>query len=150
MNKQLLEKFSKVYQETSKAYADCHLGYDVGIATRNLMYCSEIPLSIDSAIDVFSKYVKSYNGFKPDVLKYLKEVDENGKIYIARESSVCVYFETNVDIGFNDRIIDFYSFYGSIFYGKMLTDELMNIDPTVSGHKWNVKTNNFIYRIWWD
>jgi hypothetical protein len=114
------------------------------------MYCSEIPLSIDSAIDVFSKYVKSYNGFKPDVLKYLKEVDKNGKIYIARESSVCVYFETNVDIGFNDRIIDFYSFYGSIFYGKMLADELMNIDPTVSGHKWNVKTNNFIYRIWWD
>lgn len=154
MNKQLLEKFSKVHKEVAKAYADVHLGYDQGSKIRNLNYCSNTPVSIDTAIDILKKYVPTYNRFSPILLEKLKEIDEDAKVYIARESSVCIYFETSKDIAdlsrFTTSRYPQRSSASHIIYGHMLADELMAVKPSNCGHNWNVKTNNFIYRIWWD
>jgi len=31
------------------------------------------------------------------IVEHLKEIDKNGKVYIARENSVCIYFQSNLD-----------------------------------------------------
>lgn len=150
MNKKILDTFISVDKEVAKAYADVHLGYKQGSKIRDLNYCSNTPVSIDTAIDILKKYAPAYNRFKPELLEYLKDIDKDGKVYIARESSVCIYFETSKDISELNRFSPKRSSASNIVYGHMLADELMAVSPLNCGHNWSVKTSNFIYRIWWD
>lgn len=138
MNKKKLEKFSIVYKEVSNAYSDCHYGG----GKRNLNFIASKSVSIDTAVDIFTRYVKCYNNFSPDLLNYLKELDENGKVYIAREGSVCIYFETNEILEKTEQKIFIGNKINKNFFSKMLVDE---VDiKTISGG-----SKRFI-RLWWD
>jgi hypothetical protein len=92
MNKNKLQKFLRIYQEVKKVYSDCTLDFDVACKIRQLDYCSNNPVCIDTAIDILNECMTGYNNFTPNILENLKEIDENGEVYIAREGSVAIYF----------------------------------------------------------
>jgi hypothetical protein len=123
MNKQ-------VENEVKSAYADCWMKDEKeGYAQRNLSFRASDGVSIDEAIALCKKYIKGYNDFVPSCLKPLKKLDPDGLVYIAREGSVCVYFETGAE-ELTDREEE-------MFRLNMKADEFDNMGDGV-------------YRIWWD
>lgn len=77
-----------VDDEVKMAYADCHMGWEKGSKLRNLDFRASNPVSVEEAISIMTKWVPGYNGFYPQLLKYLPK---NAKVTIAREGSVCIY-----------------------------------------------------------
>lgn len=79
----------KLEREIQFAYADCWMAnQNLSYELRCLDFCSSKFLSKEQAKYLFSKYVKSYNEFKPELLDYLPD---DTQVKIAREGSVCVY-----------------------------------------------------------
>jgi hypothetical protein len=93
-NKNKLQKFSNFYKEVKRVYGDCNQEFQ---AHRQLSYCSKESVCIDTSIDILNNSMVGYNNFFPNILEHLKEIDKNGKVYIARENSVCIYFQSNLD-----------------------------------------------------
>jgi len=79
---------------TAIAYSDCCPAYwkkRGSIPQRNLNFCCAVALSRDEAIEITQRFVPSYNLFSPKVLLALPD---DCRVRLAREGSVCVYFET--------------------------------------------------------
>lgn len=97
MNKKIvLQKFSQLYFEIKKVYSDCSMDFDSASKLRQLDYCSNKFVCIDTAVSILSDCMSGYNNFTPDLLNNLKEIDESGRVYIAREGSVAIYFVSDL------------------------------------------------------
>ena len=97
-------KFEAVKEEVKLAYADCNGNRkcDSGYDKRNLNYFCQTAVSPSEAVKImkaalaeFKSEEYSYNDFR---VKALNDFPKDAKIHIARESSVCVYVEDNVNV----------------------------------------------------
>lgn len=83
-----------VEEEVSEAYADCHLESECeGNRRRNLRFIASESVSKDEAIRIIEAYIVGYNDFESNQLSFLPE---DSQIFIARESSVCLYIKGDI------------------------------------------------------
>ncbi len=99
MNKKLLA----LKKEVMSAYADCNRGWEKGKKIRDLEYRASQSVDKYTAIDILTAALGAktpddagYNNFCPSLLNKLPD---DSRIWIAREGSVCVYVETNSEVG---------------------------------------------------
>ena len=95
MNETPRSTLKKVTAEVMKAYSDCHMEWEEGSKLRNLNFKASAPVSRDDAVAIMEKALGrggSYNDFEPSLLKHLPE---DAEVWLARESSVCVYVRSN-------------------------------------------------------
>jgi hypothetical protein len=114
--------------EISRAFSDCHgteKEQTEGMNRRNLDFRSSYLLTREQAVKVMSKYCKSYNEFRPDLLKLLPD---GCLIRIAREGSAGLYVETEQEIPKSTA-------------EEMKVDEF-DLYQTIGDRK--------VYRFWWD
>ena len=77
----------------SAAYSDCHRHHTGSyVPERNLNFCCPITVSLSQARRLMARYVSSYNEFLP---KLLLALPATCRVRLARESSVCIYVETD-------------------------------------------------------
>lgn len=116
--------------EISRAFSDCHgteKEQTEGMKRRNLDFRSSYLLTREQAVKVMSKYCKSYNEFRPDLLEHLPF---GCLVRIAREGSAAVYVETETGLPIMQVAAE-----------KMLADEF-DLHQTIGDRK--------VYRFWWD
>jgi hypothetical protein len=113
--------------EVKNAYADCWMDdLKVAYELRNLDFRASAPVSKQEAISIMSKYVSGgYNEFTPELLNFLPD---DSKVTIAREGSVCIYFNSE-------------ELNGSSTMQDTLPTLLRADDFDYNGNE---------YRIWWD
>ena len=98
------KEFNRVKEEVKLAYADCNgnKSYDETCNERNLKYFCETAVTpaeaekiMKSALSDFVSDGYAYNEFRA---KHLNNFPKEAKIHLARESSVCIYVEDNINI----------------------------------------------------
>ena len=111
----------------SAAYSDCHRHHaNSYVPERNLNFCAPVTVSLSQARRLMARYVSSYNEFMP---KLLLALPPTCRVRLARESSVCIYVET-------DAVLD-----------ETKTPLEMRCDEFELCQVWEgVRT----YRLWWD
>jgi len=117
----------KLERDIQFGYADSWMANkSIAYDLRCLDFCSPEFLSKEQAKYLFSKYVKSYNEFNPELLDHLPD---DVQIKIAREGSVCIYVVS--------KTLDSFS-----IAQRNALRKVMSLDE--------FSKNNNEYRLWWD
>jgi hypothetical protein len=127
--KKKTNKVETVRKEVVRAYADCncdHKSYAAGLKIRNLHFRASAWVTPAEAAAIMTEALgggkdAGYNAFSPSLLL---NIPERSKVWIARESSVCMYVEA-------DEVI-------TQWVQKMKADEADRLEKTGE------------WRLWWD
>ena len=121
--------------EVLKAYADCNNHFDNSL--RDLNFKASDYLYLTTAKDILEEAMPNgYNNFEVEKLKFIDDMCGSlCKVWIARESSVCLYIEQRNE---------------NVFHSKKLDDADLEYLKLKLAADEITKDDNGIIRIWWD